>query len=144
MDDKADPMNGWPVWEILHHLPSSLAKEDIYGKLYTYLRHVFKQFLDRLAATKVSFEMSCLDARQLKSQLGRDRYTRIEVCHVSLCYAMPYDDFMIITHLFPCRFPTSSMGFTSELRKHSEALRLYSNFPSVTRMQLSSPSSSTR
>jgi hypothetical protein len=30
----------------------------------------------------VTFEMHCLDARELKNHLGRDKYARIEVCFI--------------------------------------------------------------
>ncbi|KAK4207107.1 hypothetical protein QBC37DRAFT_456544 [Rhypophila decipiens] len=63
IDDKADPLDGWPVWEVLRH-PSS-AKEDRYGKLYAYLRDIFKTFLDRVATLDISFEMYYLDASNI-------------------------------------------------------------------------------
>ncbi|KAK4148361.1 hypothetical protein C8A00DRAFT_39095, partial [Chaetomidium leptoderma] len=85
MDDKANPLDGWPIWEVLHQ--SWGAKEDWYGKLYAYLHHVLGRFLERLATSSVSFEMHCLDARELKNHLGRDQYTRIEASNISdLCH----------------------------------------------------------
>ncbi|KAJ0423532.1 hypothetical protein BJY00DRAFT_321672 [Aspergillus carlsbadensis] len=52
MDDKADPLDGWPIREVAR--VQTMAKEDLYGKLYIYLRKVFQKFLDRLARTEVS------------------------------------------------------------------------------------------
>jgi hypothetical protein len=77
MDDKRDPLDGWPIWDVLHR--SSPAKEDRYGKSYVYIRDVLRLFLDRLATANVSFELYCLDARELKNSLGWNKYARIEV-----------------------------------------------------------------
>ena len=78
MDDKTDPLDGWPVWEV-HHFPS-IAKEDCYGKLHSYLISRFTLFLSRIRQLPVRFEMYCVDAADLSSYLSTDRYTRIEVC----------------------------------------------------------------
>lgn len=77
MDDKSDPLDGWPIWEVLRQ--PWIAKEDCYGKLYAYIHSIFQRFLDRLASANVSFEMHCVDAKELKNHLPRDKYTRIEV-----------------------------------------------------------------
>jgi hypothetical protein len=49
MADKADPLDGWPIWDVLHR--AGPAKEDRYGKLDVYIRDVLKLFLDRLCET---------------------------------------------------------------------------------------------
>lgn len=54
MDDKSDPMNGWPTLEVLAlHSP---AKEDRYVKLFAYLHRTFSIFLQRLLSHDVHFE----------------------------------------------------------------------------------------
>jgi hypothetical protein len=77
MDDKADPLSGWPIWEVSHR--PWPAKYDCYGKLHAYLREVIGKFVGSLTTANVSFEMYCLDAKELKEHLDCDRYTRIEV-----------------------------------------------------------------
>ncbi|KAJ5280880.1 hypothetical protein N7478_006252 [Penicillium angulare] len=52
LDDKRDPMDGWSIIEV--YGVKTVAKEDIYGKLYLYLQSVFRKFLDRLSAANVS------------------------------------------------------------------------------------------
>lgn len=78
MDDKADPLNGWPIWEVRH--TQSPVMGDLYGKLFIYLRVRFKVFLKRLATTRIDFEMRNVDARDLRQYLESDKYARIEVC----------------------------------------------------------------
>lgn len=34
MDDKADPLDGWPIREVAR--VQTMVKEDLYGKLYVY------------------------------------------------------------------------------------------------------------
>jgi hypothetical protein len=77
MGDQANPLSGWPIWEV-YSRPWP-AKQDCYGKLHAYLREVFGKFVKSLTTVHVSFEMHCLDARELKEHLDCDRYTRIEV-----------------------------------------------------------------
>lgn len=77
MNDQADPLSGWPIWEV-YNRPWP-AKQDCYGKLHAYLHEVFGKFVRSLTTSYVSFEMYCLDARELKEHLDCDRYTRIEV-----------------------------------------------------------------
>jgi len=77
MDDKADPLSGWPIWEVCRQ--PWPAKQDCYGKLHAYLREIFAKFIWSLSTVNLSFEMYCLDARELKDHLDRDRYNRIEV-----------------------------------------------------------------
>lgn len=77
MDDKADPLDGWPIQEVV--LVQTRAKEDLYGKLYIYLQGVFQRFLDRLAKIGIAFELLNVDAAQLPETLQENKYARIEV-----------------------------------------------------------------
>jgi hypothetical protein len=77
MDDKSDPMNGWPILEVLGlHSP---AKEDRYGKLFTYLHRTFSTFLQRLLTKDVHFELLCTNATELPRSLPGVSYDRVEV-----------------------------------------------------------------
>ncbi|KAK4099828.1 hypothetical protein N658DRAFT_539478 [Parathielavia hyrcaniae] len=75
------PLEWLAIWEI-YYRPWP-AKQDCYGKLHAYLREVFGKFVQSLKTVNVSFEMHCLDARDLKEHLDCDRYTRIEVSNVT-------------------------------------------------------------
>jgi hypothetical protein len=77
MDDKSDPMNGWPILEVLGS--HSLAREDQYGKLFAYLRTTFSLFLWRLSSHDVHFEFHCTNATELSKLLSKNSYDRIEV-----------------------------------------------------------------
>jgi hypothetical protein len=77
MDDKADPLDGWPLLEVLRI--RTTAMEDLYGKLHSYLQDIFRKFFGRLAAARVDFQLLHLDASQLSQTLQESKYTRIEV-----------------------------------------------------------------
>ncbi|KAJ5335809.1 uncharacterized protein N7506_005745 [Penicillium brevicompactum] len=81
MDDKADPLDGWPIREVARE--QTLAKEDLYGKLYVYLRRVFQQFLDGLARIEIDIELFNVDAIQLPGILQGNKYARIEVSNIT-------------------------------------------------------------
>jgi hypothetical protein len=78
MDDKADPLDGWPIREVAR--VQTMAKEDLYGKLYIYLQRVFQKFLDRLARMEIDFDLLNMDAVQLPATLQENKYARVEVC----------------------------------------------------------------
>ena len=77
MDDKADPLDGWPIREVAR--VQTMAKKDIYGKLYIYLQGVFQKFLDRLAGVEIDFDLLNMDAIQLPTTLQENKYARVEV-----------------------------------------------------------------
>ncbi|KAJ6114080.1 hypothetical protein N7512_007525 [Penicillium capsulatum] len=81
MDDKADPLNGWPIREVAQI--QTIAKEDLYGKLYIYLQRVFQRFLDRLQTLQVDFKLVNMDAQQLPETLKGRKYARIEVSNIT-------------------------------------------------------------
>jgi hypothetical protein len=68
MKDSADPLNGWDIAEIAVML-SGPATSDIYGKLFYYLRGLFRGFCNRLSPLNVSFQAFHLDAQDLPDQL---------------------------------------------------------------------------
>jgi hypothetical protein len=79
MDDKADPLDGWPIREVAR--VQTMAKEDLYGKLYIYLRRVFQKFFDGLSRIEIDFDLLNMDAIQLPAALEPKKYARIEVCN---------------------------------------------------------------
>lgn len=77
MDDKSDPLNGWPLWEVQRW--KWPAKEDSYGKLFSYLAVKFAKFLQRLTALDMHFHLHCNDAVALSKTLEQAKFARIEV-----------------------------------------------------------------
>jgi hypothetical protein len=77
MCDQADPLTGWPIWEV--HNTSSPATQDAYGKLFAYLKVVMRNFVDRLGTGRIVFELYSVDVEKLPQHLAGDRYARIEV-----------------------------------------------------------------
>ena len=82
MMDSADPLQGWPVDEIIRNAP--LAKNDLYGSLFFYLQDVLWQFCDRISKLKVDFQLYQVDALRLPSLvkqygIGQHSFDRIEV-----------------------------------------------------------------
>ncbi|KAI3324399.1 hypothetical protein HD806DRAFT_522187 [Xylariaceae sp. AK1471] len=79
-DDKADPLSGWRIDEV-NQTPSHAA-EDLYGRLFIYLREVFDKFLRRLVTGNLHFELHNVDARELSKHLDAKKYARIEVSNI--------------------------------------------------------------
>ena len=82
MLDSADPLEGWPIEEILQKAPP--AKNDIYGSLFFYLQDLLGLFCHRINRLKVSFHLFQVDARKLPSIVEREgmkqcSFDRIEV-----------------------------------------------------------------
>lgn len=81
LDDKADPLTGWPIWEVRNE--KSFADSDMYGKLFLYLHKVIGAFVERLATLQVNFELFSMDVKALALQLPKDHFARIEVIIVT-------------------------------------------------------------
>ncbi|EXJ70466.1 uncharacterized protein A1O5_06535 [Cladophialophora psammophila CBS 110553] len=81
MDDQANPLSGWPVWELRR--TSWTASQDAYGKLFVYLGVVLGKFLLFLDAGTTDFELYICDVTALPHHLGLNRYDRIEVANIS-------------------------------------------------------------
>jgi hypothetical protein len=77
MDDKRDPMNGWPISEVLSS--HSSAKEDRYGKLSAYLHSTFSTFLQRFLTTGAHFELLCTNVTELPRSLSKISCDRVGV-----------------------------------------------------------------
>lgn len=82
MLDSADPLEGWPIDEIIEKAPP--AKNDMYGSLFFYLQDTLGLFCRRMGGLKVSIQLFQVDARKLPSIINRDgmdqcSFDRIEV-----------------------------------------------------------------
>ena len=86
MLDSADPLEGWPIEEIVEKSPP--AKNDIYGSLFFYLQDLLGRFCHRIGRLKISIQLFQVDARKLPSILEREgmkqySFDRIEVRDLS-------------------------------------------------------------
>ncbi|KAG8157039.1 hypothetical protein KVR01_013029 [Diaporthe batatas] len=78
MTDNADPLSGWSS-KAVHQTHIGHAKADIYGKLFAYLRKLFRSFLHRLSCQQqFSFRMHQVNASALGEFLEMGSYSRIE------------------------------------------------------------------
>jgi hypothetical protein len=82
MKDSADPLDGWPLEEMI--LRVQPAKKDIYGCLYLHIQAILLRFLQRIEGLNVSFQLFCTDALELPGILkecgvGKHSFDRIEV-----------------------------------------------------------------
>jgi len=80
MDDKADPLDGWPILEV-KQMPSP-ADQDVYGKLFIYLHDILLQFLDRFQKVRINFDLHSVDVNELPEHLQPNTYSRIEVSNI--------------------------------------------------------------
>ncbi|KAL9041133.1 MAG: hypothetical protein Q9214_004213 [Letrouitia sp. 1 TL-2023] len=93
MLDSADPLEGWPINEVLKKAPT--AKNDLYGSLYFYLQDTLWQFCRQTGHLKVSIQLSQVDALRLPGILeqhiiGHCSFDRIELSNITdRCFLGP-------------------------------------------------------
>lgn len=80
LDDQADPLGGWPMGEV-KETPSP-ASQDLYGRLFFYLRNVLCGFIRKTATGKIHFELSSYDVKELRPS-HNGKYDRIEASGLS-------------------------------------------------------------
>ena len=82
MMDHADPLDGWPMNELMQF--AKPAKNDLYGALYRYLTELFTRFCQRLKSVNIHLQVNQVDAIALKDTLELPKgpehlFDRIEV-----------------------------------------------------------------
>ena len=82
MMDSADPLQGWPIKEVI--LKAPFAKKDIYGSLFVYVQEALLEFCHQLKKLKIRFSLFQTDARELpgiikQCEMGEHYFDRIEV-----------------------------------------------------------------
>lgn len=80
MKDSADPLEGWPLSEVLSI--RTRARGDVNGKLHQYVRSTLVGFHSRLRSLDVKFQLYQGDVGQVVPRLlhASTFYDRIEVC----------------------------------------------------------------
>ncbi|GAW19318.1 hypothetical protein ANO14919_088040 [Xylariales sp. No.14919] len=81
LHDTADPADGWPTKSFLE-FPTGPAKNDVYGKLHYYLKHLFKKFHGRIRSLPIELNLSCFDLEYLPLCLTEKYFDRIQVSDV--------------------------------------------------------------
>lgn len=89
MADDADPLDGWPLEEVLR-TSSGPATADTYGKLYFHLRGVLGRFIKRISEANIVFEMHHADASSLPHRLENNQFSRIDVSTNSFPEFQPF------------------------------------------------------
>lgn len=87
MIDSADPLQGWPLKDIIRHVPA--AGDDIYGGMFLFVTNVLTIFCQRLKDLKVSFTLFQINTTQLPGILNeggraQKKFDRIEVRDITL------------------------------------------------------------
>ncbi|KAI0904588.1 hypothetical protein F4823DRAFT_628512 [Ustulina deusta] len=82
MMDSADPTSAWSMKSFLE-FDIGPAKNDVYGKLYHYLKHLFANFHRRLRSSPVAFTLLHVDAQRLPMSLTEKGFDRIDVGNIS-------------------------------------------------------------
>ena len=77
MKDLAEPLDGWSFDEYKYFAP--VAKMDIYGALFFYLRHQLLAFCRRLHTFAIPFHLLVVEALDLPKCLPDIKFDRIEV-----------------------------------------------------------------
>ncbi|KAL7918083.1 hypothetical protein ACQKWADRAFT_324100 [Trichoderma austrokoningii] len=81
LQDSLDPLDGWDIFDILNETPRAAAS-DVYGKLYFYLQHILKEFIEKSISLNISFQLLNVDAEELSEHLEREKFSRIEVSNI--------------------------------------------------------------
>ncbi|KAI9163503.1 hypothetical protein HJFPF1_05120 [Paramyrothecium foliicola] len=104
LGDDADPRHAWPAEEVAKTY-SGPATGDMYGRLFYYLRGVFRKFLERASTSKLSLNLMHEVETELKVRLKDELYDRIVTPDISYLTAGGHD--LPVGHLVPCLQPSS-------------------------------------
>jgi len=86
MNDLADPLNGWPISEVVKYATD--AKNDMYGSLYFLVWKYLLEFCIRIMDLNVSFELFHVDAAGLPKYVNKHDFDRIEVSTPSNLFSL--------------------------------------------------------
>lgn len=87
MNDAADPLDGWAFDEYIKH--ATIAKHDVYGAFFFFLRDTLLQFCKRVRNSKTAFHIFAVDAIEIRTYfreqgLNDILFDRIEVNLIGL------------------------------------------------------------
>ncbi|EAS27817.3 uncharacterized protein CIMG_09021 [Coccidioides immitis RS] len=81
LPDVADPLEGWCLEDILVKTP--LAKNDLYGALFFYLRDIIFKFCRRVSAMECHIDLFQVRAAYLPAMAGGPIFDRIELSNLA-------------------------------------------------------------
>ncbi|KAI8951944.1 hypothetical protein F4801DRAFT_600608 [Xylaria longipes] len=73
----ADPLRGWTLTEICNHNGTRDAVHDIYGKMFYYVRDLFKRFILKLRTSNITFRVLPYSGQQIPQNICQS-FDRIE------------------------------------------------------------------
>ncbi|CAG8802856.1 6487_t:CDS:1, partial [Racocetra fulgida] len=82
MADSSDPLSGWNMFDVTK-IKHGTANDDLYGKLFFYLRQQLEKFIDRLQKLSINFDLYDGDALELGEKLKGKLFDRIHVTNLS-------------------------------------------------------------
>ncbi|KAG6021187.1 hypothetical protein E4U41_002604 [Claviceps citrina] len=94
----AEPLSEWPMEFLDMSVKDFVAVNDVYGKMFYYLRDMLVQFQKRCRQLRLEIELCCLDELSLPCALvmqPRDKFDRIE--HLNDTWASPCATLLIMT-----------------------------------------------
>jgi hypothetical protein len=77
-EDTADPLDGWERLDVLS-TDCGPASQDLYGKLYYYLKDMFRGFRQQVLSREMSFEVLNINPQKLRFELEIGTFDRVEV-----------------------------------------------------------------
>ncbi|ROW09323.1 hypothetical protein VPNG_05867 [Cytospora leucostoma] len=81
LKDSSDPMDGWPISEVLD--THTAARDDVNGKLFQYIRSTLAVVHSRLRSLEISFQLFHGDIQRVIQLIDAEpRYDRIEVSNI--------------------------------------------------------------
>ncbi|KAF0399376.1 hypothetical protein F8M41_009723 [Gigaspora margarita] len=96
--DCSDPLSGWDLLKVVQ-VENGTAKDDLYGKLFFYLRNQLELFVDRLQNLNINFDLYDEDALELGQKIKKKQFDRIyvsNICDEIYCGIKP-----VSTNLYP-------------------------------------------
>ncbi|KAI0812059.1 hypothetical protein GGR55DRAFT_677657 [Xylaria sp. FL0064] len=104
MSSFSDPLEGWPLAEVRKN--ELAPKNDIYGKLFYFVRDLVEKFIVRLKSIKIDIEIHVCHAEELKTKLNGRQFDRIHASNLADDRWMGTDS--VLKSLSPLLKPKSS------------------------------------
>ncbi|KAI0424356.1 hypothetical protein F5Y09DRAFT_353492 [Xylaria sp. FL1042] len=104
MSSFSDPLGGWNIKEVDEN--KLAPKNDIYGKLFYFVRDLVEKFIVRLKSIKIDIEVYDCDTEVLKTKLTGQQFDRIHASNLADEHWMQTD--AMLKSLSPLLKPKSS------------------------------------
>ncbi|KAI0528328.1 hypothetical protein F5B22DRAFT_641299 [Xylaria bambusicola] len=100
----SDPLRCWGLEDVSKN--ELAPKNDIYGKLFYYVRDMLEKFIIRLKSIKIDIEVHCCEPEVLQSRLAGQQFDRIHASNLGDDCKMGMKS--MLTHLSPLLKPKSA------------------------------------